>query len=291
MIDFIKYFPIKMRQQYDHCIPKGPSIKNAKKITCTIGETKLLLKAPRHSPKRSTTPKIDPDKRDITNFSFEDSGDNSNCKWKECNFFVRQWAFWGPWFTGAQADVSMVIGLCKLKDQKEGLTFFNPRYFEGCIADLLTEKHGHRKSKKGEPYFQGPLNWKAHTDMNVFSATFGVDPIQLGFFAPQRKYIAFPISENSLILASLGLSINKTGDLKERQSQVDTSEAQQLIDDIISSFEIELGPKAKAELELAKVENPNLTLCETFAPLKWPVPEQQEKKVEQLSSQSWGVGD
>jgi len=43
-----------------------------------------------------------------------------------------------------------------------------------------------------------------------------------------------------------------------------------LANDIINSFSLTLGPKTQAQLDQFKSDCPDMSLSNTFAPLKWP---------------------
>jgi len=270
MIDWIKYFPLKFRQVEKNASPKGPSFSKAKIVKCTIGGNQLSFKAPRHRPITSTYKPESPKSRDLLDFPARNYNKEimPNKHWQRIFFFRRYWAFYGPWFTGPQSQLSMGIKIINKNNHQSGVSFFHPRAFEDAVADYLTSFYGH-DTIGSEIMWVAPINWKPTDILPVVNAKFDVMPTK-AHLSSRQQLLLFPITDVHIVVVELEHRFEFYGSIEACKKKFDSKPMEALANDIINSFSLTLGSKTQAQLDSVKSDCPDMSLSNTFAPLKWP---------------------
>ena len=266
-------WPLKLRQQTDFCMPKGPSFKFSGNVCFSIGGTKISLRAPRHS-LASHLEAIRP--YNINNFNdlrMRPWGQDKN-EWLYQNFFRRQWEFYGPWFSGFKGDLTLDISLISRSDESDSASFFRPKAFENIISDYLKVVHS-KDIYEGAQEWLVPMNWRAITPWPCVAATFYAKPnYEVPSHHSPSRYFVFPVSDKHLIRMCFDLRRSCAGSKEERDKQVGMAEIEQLSTDIMNSIQIELSPEAQAQQIKALEGLEDTKLGVDFPPLKLTTPEQ-----------------
>jgi len=139
----------RLRKLKEHCTPKGPSFKHAQAIVFSIDGTMIGFKTPKHKSAHSSIEQIKPKRRySLSEFVFRDYSEAfvKDHSWKKAIIFARTWSYYGPWFTGAVADLSCNATLIKATNKKAG-SYFHPRAFETAVSDFITQQYSHDSLK------------------------------------------------------------------------------------------------------------------------------------------------
>ena len=280
------HVPLKLRNPEGLVVPKGPSFSRARTIRNDIDGTEILFKAPRHQKFRGSMEKHEPeryiseDKLLFRNYyDDEDVAKGREDHWRQAIFFANSWAFNGPWFTGKAASVHLCFELIKIVHYPKDVSLFHPRALEKVIGDHLSYKYARfiDEFSGGIQELNAPVNWQPLTHLPVNAVKLDVVP---QVFLPHdlRRHVYFPISHN--ILASLLFIPHRPHGSKtkvEIDKLVDERPMLDLIDNIISSIQIKLSPKAQAQQEAALTGMDNTSLTQNYPLLKWDKISEKDK--------------
>lgn len=288
MLDAIKYLPLEWRRQNNNCVPKGPKLSERNRVHCLIGGSLVTFRAPRHKPRRRFVSPVLPRANED---ELVQGLNRTEGKWRLGVSFMRRWAFWGPWMTGAKGELSMSVAVAARHEDHEyhNASFFHPRVFESALVDYLNTIYGQERSESGYPDYYGPVNWKAEQHLPVFSARCTVYRT-MRYAQPfdPKTLICFPITQKHFVQITFSRRIYS----EDRSGPFfDTTPIDDLQEAIIDSIQLELGPEAQAEWNRVSAECPDMSLTEHFAPLKWPIdPNNQESRAEQGPEQLTNLG-
>lgn len=285
MWDFIKYLPLECRRRHNYCTPAGPSISKVEKVKCNAGGNHLRFMAPPHSPtSRVGYTEIRPysDRDELAELLHRYSDDvMSNRYWEFRTVFSRCWAFWGPWMTGAKAQLFMSVSVVGRNEEHEyqGASFLHPSVFENVLVDYLNARYGHKGIDVGSPR-RGPLDWKPFNEMPVPAVSFKVVEVSSdGRAVDPENLIFIPVTPKHFLricFTRKAYSLDESG-----EPYFDTSPVDSLQESIVNSIQLELGPETQAEWNRVAADCPEMSLTERFAPLKWPIDsDSQESAVE-----------
>ena len=291
MFDWIKFFPLAMKDDHKPSEVRGPYFPKPKKVKWCFGDSELYFKAPRSNPVFSLSgrgwslDKLIPKNKDLLPPRFTsppNAGhwDNPVTRWSYSRFYSNEWFFLGPWFTGVQARLGM--GACLLETSHLSPFFkknmFHPKVFESAVASILDCRYGHHDfNTKKKAHFRGPLNWRVIPISNsIQAAVCDVHCVGNGTVDDPVVYrkIYIPITSSHI----LNINFDFTGaDLKN-----DTVRAKPLLalcNSIIDSIRLYVGPETQAEWDKVKATCPDMSITETFGELQWPLaPEKPPKK-------------
>lgn len=279
MFNCIKYPHLEWRKRHEYCVPKGPSFRWAPRITIPIAGSRLRLKAPRHSPRRSGEQwRLLPgrDLLDDPRLNHMATGVMANDYWGNAPALSRRFAFWGPWMSGCKAELTMSVGVWGRHEGHEfaDLSFFHPKAFEMVLVQYLNDYYGHKNWEtylSHVPRWHGPVDWQRHNHLPVFAASCkiyrrGEDLSRMTL--PDHLFF-FPITDQHFVQIRFVQDLysrDKSGDIA-----FDTAPIQALQDAIVNSISLELSPAAQASYDKIKKEVRNMQLPKEFAPLKWPI--------------------
>ena len=256
MIDWLKYYPIKLRHDLSIKVAQGPLFAKAKPVKLTINSCKLTLKLPKHRSKRITP--IAVRNQDGMDTPFYNYNFFANKVWENSIVLNRSWSYRKAWFAGTAGELYCTVSIVRRTQNSKfkNVSFFHPKGFEFAITNWLDNSFGHLHYDNGKPRLRAPVNWNTQLKLPVFGATFEVTGEMPGC------YLMFPISDECFTVVELGFS---------GPNEVTLVDMKNVAAQIIDSVRLELSPAVAARLAEMKKEYGDLSLSETFAPLKWPV--------------------
>ncbi|MBB5212601.1 hypothetical protein [Microbulbifer hydrolyticus] len=279
MRNFIKYPPLEWCKNHANCSPQGPSFNWAPRTQVQLGGSTLQIKAPRHSPRRSTVEQVrvisGRDVLDDPQLGRFAEGVMANRDWGKISLLARSWAFYGPWMSGCKGELRMNATLIGRAENCafSNISFFNPKAFEMVLVQYLNDLYGHENWENEDshiPRHHGPVDWLRHNHFPVPSASFkiynqGEDSSDLAL--PDHLFV-FPVTDQHFVevcFVQEYYSRDEKGDVA-----FDTAPLQELQENIFSSITLSLGPETQSRVDKVKAEVGDMQLCKTFAPLKWP---------------------
>ena len=277
MIDWIKYFPLEIRnieKFKKQETPRGPSFNFATTKEFNIGGSQLCFKTPRHRPSQSSYKSFNAGHRSdlllhrYSEYSRDTMPDDS---WLSMPAFSRNFAFYGPWFIGPQYQLGMYINIITPRTPKEDVSFFHPRALENALANHLISLYGHEGSNTNRSSV-APINWTPNKSLPVPAVVYDIMPAPENNTGSREQIFSFPVTNQHILKVILvhdiydqdmALSIEQLKDL------FDVTPMEQLADDILKSFKLTLSPEIQAQYDRVKATCPDMSLVEEFAPLKW----------------------
>ncbi len=280
------YVPYKFREPDGHVVPRGPNFARAQTIQCDIDGTLLRFRAPRHRPSSNRLDEIVPEPRYTSETmifrSNFDASINVSDNWEQYPFLRRDWAFYGPWFTGTLAELRMSSHLVKPVNYKNmDFSLFHPRAFETIVADYITNLFSRYMDKFGELegklHYIAPVGWQPLSHLPVVAVRLQVVPDEAVTIDTIRHFFFFPLDDHLLFVAHFIPSQLRVGTQEELDRRVSRAPMYALMDNIINSFSLELSPEAEARQQKALAGLEDTSLVKDFAPLKWKegTPQQQ----------------
>jgi len=266
---------LKLREQAEFCTPQGPSFKKAKKIKFSINGTEISFCAPRHSSHFPSKEVIQPRKENEYDHLMMRPYKSYNERWLYNALLRRSWGFYGEWFTGYMGELSMRVALVTPGELANTASFFRPKAFESALTDYLQYQYGD-KIFEGAQKWLAPLDWEAVNPWPCSAATFYVRP-NVGNAAAPDRYFVFPVSDKHFIEVYFNLHRGGAGSQERKDKRVSISTIEQLSTDIINSIQIKLSPEAQAQQAKALEGIEDIQLSESFPPIKFTTPEQDEE--------------
>ncbi|TVZ41885.1 hypothetical protein P886_1236 [Alteromonadaceae bacterium 2753L.S.0a.02] len=287
-------FPLKLRRANGLIIPVGPGFSQARTIASEIDGTIISFKAPKHQPIRSNDQGYKPESRynesqlifrNYYNEQQEERGLPDH--WRKADFFYHSWAFNGPWFTGPVAELDLSFKLVKVVNYPEDVSLFHPRALEQVIGDYLTEMFSHHidDTRGNIQEFKAPTNWQLIHHLPVNAARLEVFSENFSPHRTIKRMVFFPISDDILAVLIFWPSRLKNLPRAELDKRVNEKPVLELMENIISSLELKLSPKAQAQQQAALKGMEDTSLTTEYPPLKWDSVSEEEK-LKILASQS-----
>lgn len=295
MWTWIKYLPLEWRKRKVNCTPKGPQLGRLTPQTCIpIAGSQLCFRAPAHQPRRKgleqqrLLPGSDALRQGIGRHY--GLGVMANDHWGGVTPFFRAWTFWGPWMTGAKAELLMGVEVIGRYEEYAfaDASFFHPKTFEIAVLRYLNDYYGHRQWDDGKPRHYGPVDWKLGSQLPVFSANckvYNLEPDGYTRFAPKFLFL-FPVTPKHFVKVVFQQDVYSFDD--EMNPAFDITPVQTLQDAILDSMTLELSPEAQAEWDRVKAECGDMSLTEHFPPLRWPTSGGEEAEPELSRLQEGG---
>lgn len=275
MLDAIKYTSLKLRKHQNLCIPKGPNFVRAKKEVVTLCSGSLSFRSPRHAPYK----KHESGEKRLLKDKIYSVGDTSSFSprwipsdgWLETSVFARNWAFYGPWFTGLKGKVSCSISIVNLNGGEGKLNFLYPAALETAIQGYMTAYKGYEiyDEENLSAYYVAPKNWQPVSRLKIPAAVF--DTLEVFTPGSSQRLVIFPVSSESLIIFKFSLWQYCSGSKKEKDLKVSAKPMQDLINNIIES--IEFSPTLELQDEIDQLKSScdgDYTVSSECQPFKWP---------------------
>lgn len=257
--------------------PKGPNFNPAPLLTMTVDGIKIQVKVPGHRP-ATQAERIDPAKRyELSDEYGMRIWENNGVKSRSRMVVLRNWAFYGPWFTGLLGSIEMAAIIFKPLPDGYAPNLFHPRAFESAVAEFLTSHYGHDFSflEHGEQSFLAPSNWQPRKGLPCAGVRFDVVPNPHTMAEGVKCYFVAPISHEHLFIAHC--DINRSGvftDIKPKpkvDDWIDLKPFTTLANQVLDSVQIKLSPEAEAAQQeaLQGLSEADKQLVKDFPPLKW----------------------
>jgi hypothetical protein len=263
--------PLQLRIPKGFNTPKGPSFVFATTLDFSVFGTRVTLRAPRHRSRYKSESAAQP----WSNYNDEnvrlESFDKDlalNDSWKYVRVAYRAWTFYGPWFSGPLADLSMSIRLLTPTRPKPGVSLFHPRAFEGAVGDYLTQQYGGYK-RHGRSEWITPVEWTPLTRYPCLATSVWALANEEVSNRPRERYLFFAIVERYLLAIRFRLPRRGNDTLAELDKLIDPRPQEELMARILETLNITLSPQAQAQQAqaLAGLDQPQLIA--TFPPMKW----------------------
>ena len=274
MLNWLRYFPLALsfrENVRDYVVPRGPLFPKLRGQQWRIGGSHFYFAVPwtnsvyGFAPFYRRSESYSLGNCDLLTYELRAKNSTAmpNQRWQASPAYVRKWYFVGPWFSGNYAGLKMaavLYGQPHLTDFK-GASFFHPRVFESVIADFLNSYFGHVKGGR-KPYYRGPINWKIiHLSESVQAASFDICSDVDGRV---EKYIVFPVSHDRFITISFS-------GIYQEQRRYDQAPVINLVQSIIDTFRLEVGPDMQSQWDEVKAFCPDMSLTTEYGELKWPI--------------------
>ncbi|WP_075185002.1 hypothetical protein [Teredinibacter haidensis] len=279
--------PFKLREPNGLIVPKGPNFAWARTIRSEIDGTEICFKAPKHRPRRSNDKPIFPErynnaKKTLLYRNYYDEGEAARGladHWREADFFYHAWAFYGPWFTGAMAELDLSFNLIKVINYPKNVSLFHPRTLELVIGDYLTNLYSHHLSETrgGIQVFKAPINWQPLHHLPVNAARLEVVSEDFSPHRTIKHLLFFPIADDQMARLIFYPTRFKGLPRAEQDKLVSVQPMYDLMDNIINSIQLTLSPEAQAQKDAALAGMEDTSLVQNYAPLKWDKLDEEEK--------------
>ena len=269
MLDCIKYSRLKFREGNGFFEPKGPKFSNAIQYSFEIIDSTLRFRAPkqlhifRTGVREFNLHRNQSDLNDLRYDCFHTYKDT----WMSQRLFLRQYFFYGPWFSGEKGYTSFSISAIAPDRPLDSINFLHPKAFEAATSGFITALYGQEQWSANIPNYEGPLQWKVKNELPVPAVSFLIRSIK----GLQRdQFFMLPVSRDRILVFRFSYEQYAGGNIAEMDAAISPKPAQKLINNIINS--VELTPSSELEQELAKIWDicPELSISENVSPLKWP---------------------
>ncbi len=272
------YVRYKLRKAKGLITPKGPNFSSAKTIQCDIDGSVVKFKTPKHRPLISGEEPIFPAHSYHLNDMFFRSSYQEGFKvsdnWETFRLLENAWAFYGPWFTGAVAELVMYATLIKpINYENDDFSLFHPRAFEKIIGDYLTNSFSTytSESRGGKHHYIAPLNWQPLTNLPVVAVRLQVEADAKVTHDNKQYFLFFPVTDKVMACMHFDPSRLLALSQEELDKRVNESSMLELMNNIIDSIELTLSPEVQAQQKAALAGLDDASLISDFPPLKWPV--------------------
>ncbi|MCX2778453.1 hypothetical protein OQJ46_13085 [Microbulbifer thermotolerans] len=269
MRNYIKYPPFEWREHKGQCIPRGPSFRWAREVTIRLTNCTLALRLPRHAPE----PGGDSGEWRILPRIYELEGRNHNDRrmpsqsWRYEGIVARNWAFYGPWFTGCMGKVHFSLVGLRLSEPNPQINFLHPKALETAALSYITASWGH-EVYGSKPYYQAPLNWTPLHELPVPTLCFDMKRvIQAGV---RYRFIFFPVGRDKLIKISFSCYQYATGTQEEIDARISPEPMLELVENILGSLQVSLSPELQREVDAVREAYPDAAVSPDCPPLDWP---------------------
>ncbi len=274
---------LKLRESKKRVVPKGPSFRWARTIKSDIDGTKIEFKAPKDRSHLLEIEQFLPKRhyrssdhacgelnfRSMYNDRVRELGLKDH--FYKLEFLYQSWAFYGPWFTGTVAELSLSFNFLKTKNYPKDMSVFHPRAMEQVIGDYLTYLFSRHIdfTRDDTQDFDAPVDWQPLHHLPVNAVRLTSVPRDFSPHKTIEHFMFFPILDD--LIACLHFMPGRILGLprSELDKRVSVEPMYELMDNIINSIELDLSPEAKAQQQRALKGLDNTELVKDYPPLKW----------------------
>lgn len=237
--------------------PKGPDLKRLERHKILASGTEITFLAPKHND--SSIPAFPAITKTINLYDSALFGRYEEKDLTEPASFgatLKHWEFTGIPMLDGTGELGEVMFHVTISDMPEFSSLFRPRHFECAIERCIyTSPHAYR--------IQGEcrMNWKVYTINDSVWVNYHSNGYP-GFRNAEECYESVwhtPITDQHLLTVRFDQVIRKR---RTRLAEV----YQNIINKVMSSFEIQLSSDAQAQLDGVTANFPNETLSETLPP-------------------------
>ncbi len=291
MINWLKFFPLKWSCDNNPTEVHGPYLTSLKNNKWIFGDCTLHFGAPRANPifgfsgQGTTVGALSPGRTNILQTQWERvyfSGiDRPSVEWDFDLFYVSNWYFVGPWFTGHQAELSanaLLITADKtysFADQN----LFHPRIFESAVSNHLDRSYGHSRAGR-KAHYCGPLNWRVLPISSSIQAVI-CDVHTIGNSSKENpllhRLVFFPISPQQFIQIDFDF-----GGVEIYRDEIRAKPLFKLCDSIIDTLRLDVGQATLENWNKVKESCPDMSITASMGEFPWPLQkvEKTPKKTE-----------
>lgn len=267
---------MKLREPSGQVVPEGPCFDQSRIMKTAIDGTRLSFKVPKHRPQKAYEPTV-PEKVYCSDSIFFRESRNELLSvpydWEYHELFEHAWAFYGPWFTGVQAEMRMFVRLLKpVHYANPDVSLFHPRAFEQMIGDYLTYVYAGTISdtQGGKCYSIGPLAWKPYEKLPMVAARLKVVSDPEVVTLDPRYDLFFPIADRLMVsMMFVPSQLTNIQSQVERDKRISPATMLELMEKIISSLEVELSSQAIGQQGAALAGLDDTSLVSEYPPLDW----------------------
>ena len=265
---------LKLKKQTKFISPVGPRFESAPWKNLYISDTHIKIKVPKH---RTALPTESIDTNHACNLHnlHDKLYEKNGIRLRACVLTLREWDFYGPWFTGRMGAITMSITIESPADISEGLNFFHPRALEAGITNFLTQRYSnHFSVVNSEQMWLAPMNWKIIKDLPCIGVCFNASNIDVQFNGHGPDYyLAVPISKHHFVMICCRISrATVFTDIQPEPTVdewIDHKPFITLINQVLDSVQVTLSPEAQADQEAALQGLEDKSLVKEFPPIKW----------------------
>ena len=269
---YVKY---KLRKSSNLVTPKGPSFASAQTIRCDFDGSVLSFNAPKHRPYYKRVKEYQPErhynKNDIPRYfrCYDNDNHETPNHLEYYHLFRRYWTFYGPWFTGTLAQLSMHITLIKPTNFEHEFSLYHPRAFEKLVGDYLTYINAEHINDDGSFHYTTPVNWQPLTHLATVAAQLDVIPNKGAYTDDKTRHLFFTLSDQ--IMASVRFETSRWPNIgKEKLDKLVSEDSMiELMNNIIDSFKLTLSDEAKQQQQAALAGLDDTSLIKKYPPLDW----------------------
>ena len=259
----------------DVVTPTGPDFKKAKKFSIEFNNTTFEVSVPKHAAQSHYNPCNPRENYDIDKIKLPFASTRGN-DFLAISILRRTWNFRERNINKNFIRCSFNLSIYSEYKENNDLSYFHPRAFENALASLLTFEYK-AEFFQGQQMWLAPCNWQEIKISQNRFAKFSVrskPPINK---RQKQIYFTTPITDHHFIVLWFEYNWNiPTEDFKTKhgtdKEMVNTSEVEKLIDNIISSVNLELSPEAMLAKAKAIEGLDDISLVKEFPPLKWDPP-------------------
>ena len=260
----------------------GPDFSKAIQFEIDFSGSKFNISAPKHNAEAHFNPCDPKTSYDLTTIQLPFSSSDGN-NFLGLSILRKNWRF-------IDIKTREKLALCTLNlsiesefKKDKNISYFHPRTFENVIANRITFRHGIERTHDDRQFWLAPTDWnESEIGENRF-AFFKVIPQPDIKRNENHIYFLTPISDNHFITLWIEISWKKaTKEFEEKHGKdkemVNTSEVEKLIDNIISSVNLELSPEAMLAKAKATEGLDDISLVKEFPPIKWDPPTKTDEQ-------------
>ncbi len=279
MYDWLKFFPLKWNAHNNPTEIRGPLFPKLKKNKWLLGDCTLHFGAPRANPifgfsgQGTAVGALSPKRANILEALWQraySGSDGPASEWDIDIFYVNNWYFVGPWFTGYQAELS-AHALLITADKNHSFACKNllhPRVFESAVFNYLDKRYGYTKAGR-KPKYRGPLNWRTLPLSNSIQAVV-CDVHEIGNGCRENpglhRLVFFPISPQQFVRINFDF-----GDTEINRDEVRAKPLFKLCDSIIDTLRLDVGQTTQANWDKVKETCPSMSITESMGEFPWPL--------------------
>jgi hypothetical protein len=164
-------------------------------------------------------------------------------------------------------------------------SLFHPRAFEKVVADYLTNEFSTRinEDRGNAQEYIAPVGWQPLNKLPVVAVRLQVVPAEFLAIGGVRHYMFFPLGDQLMACVHFMAAQRGLGTMQERDKRVSRATMEELVTQIINSFELQLSPEALEHRNIALAGLDDTSLVTDFPPLKWGASSEAEDR-KQLES-------
>lgn len=267
----------------EFCTPKLSFFSGSTKWRIKINGSLIEFRMPKHNPWLKGEKAKYPEKnyKTFRDMKFVDTYRKSDAlkdEWQVASLLSNSvWQFKGPFLTGVLADINTSFIVLRQKSKSDSISYFHPRAFENAISDFLTNEWSKSKDSRWSMEktihahtYIAPVEWKAYNYLPVPAARFKVITNEKVASFKATEFFIFTLDNNHLAYMVFNHyrdanSYTKAG----LDKKIGDKYMVETVDKVINSFNITLSPDALEQQKKALDGIDDLSVTETFPPLKW----------------------